>query len=157
MLEQIVLPKLQADVELWNPLTDPTPIHAWLHPWLPPLGNRLEIVYPTIRNKLANALNNWHPSDRSAKLILLPWKDVFTRGSMQAFLVRNIVPKLESAISGLVINPHNQDLSVWRSVMEWNDMLSPPQMADILAKQFFPRWLQVREKYLYFCTDNHRV
>ena len=64
VLEQIVLPKLQADVELWNPLTDPTPIHAWLHPWLPPLGGRLEIVYPTIRNKLAKALTNWHPSDR---------------------------------------------------------------------------------------------
>jgi len=148
VLEQIVLPKLQAEVEVWNPLTDSTPIHAWLHPWLPPLGNRLEIVYPTIRNKLANALNNWHPSDRSAKLILLPWKDVFTRGSMQAFLVRNIVPKLESSISGLVINPHNQNLDLWRSVIEWDDFLPPPQLADILAKNFFPRWLQVLAAWL---------
>ena len=52
---------VQAEVEVWNPLTDMTPIHTWLHPWLPPLGNRLEIVYPPIRNKLAAALANWHP------------------------------------------------------------------------------------------------
>ena len=49
---------------MWNPVQDTTPIHTWLHPWLPPLGNRLEIVYPTIRNKLATALANWHPTDR---------------------------------------------------------------------------------------------
>ena len=74
-------------MELWKPLTDSTSIHSWL----PPLGNRLEIFYPTIRNKLANDLNSWHPNDRSAKLILLPWKYVFTRGSMQVsqFLFEN--------------------------------------------------------------------
>ena len=37
---------------MWNPLTDTTPIHTWLHPWLPPLGNRLDIVYPTIRFRM---------------------------------------------------------------------------------------------------------
>ena len=78
-LDQLVLPKLQNDVELWNPLTDSVPLHSWLHPWLPFLGQQLEIVYPTIRNKLASALNAWHPSDRSAKLILMPWKDVFSK------------------------------------------------------------------------------
>jgi hypothetical protein len=52
---------IKAEVEVWNPLTDLTPIHTWLHPWLPPLGNRLEIVYPPIRNKLAAALASWHP------------------------------------------------------------------------------------------------
>lgn len=77
--ENIVLPKLQTEVELWDPLTDRVPLHAWLHPWLPRLGSQLEIVYPTIRNKLAFALNAWHPSDRSAKLILMPWMDVFSK------------------------------------------------------------------------------
>lgn len=85
-------------VENWNPLTDTVPIHSWIHPWLPLMQARLEPLYSPIRNKLANALQKWHPSDSSAKLILQPWKDVFTPGSWEAFMVKNIVPKLgESA------------------------------------------------------------
>lgn len=81
-------------VESWNPLTDTVPIHSWIHPWLPLMQARLEPLYSPIRNKLANALQKWHPSDASAKLILQPWKDVFTPGSWEAFMVKNIVPKL---------------------------------------------------------------
>ena len=71
--DQIVLPRLQTDVDQWNPLTDPVPIHSWRHPWLELLGSQLDVVYPTIKHKLASALKNWHPSDKSARLILLPY------------------------------------------------------------------------------------
>jgi len=148
VLQQLVLIRLQAEVEMWNPLTDTTPIHTWLHPWLPPLGNRLDIVYPPIRQKLASALANWHPSDRSAKMILLPWKDVFTRGAMQAFLLKNIVPKLEAALLHLQINPVNQDLTLWHAVCDWMDLIPAPTVADLMALNFFPRWLQVLAAWL---------
>lgn len=78
----------------WNPLTDTVPIHSWIHPWLLLLQGRLEPLYPPIRSKLANALQRWHPSDTSARLILQPWKDVFTPGAWEAFMVKNIIPKL---------------------------------------------------------------
>lgn len=81
-------------VDNWNPLTDTVPIHSWIHPWLPQMHMRLEPLYPPIRNKLANALQRWHPSDASARLILQPWKDVFTPGAWEAFMVKNIIPKL---------------------------------------------------------------
>lgn len=81
-------------MESWNPLTDTVPIHSWVHPWLPLMQARLEPLYSPIRSKLASALQKWHPSDSSAKLILQPWKDVFTPGSWEAFMVKNIVPKL---------------------------------------------------------------
>eukprot|EP00090_Calanus_glacialis_P026300 TRINITY_DN41326_c0_g1_i1.p1 TRINITY_DN41326_c0_g1~~TRINITY_DN41326_c0_g1_i1.p1 ORF type:complete len:713 (+),score=291.77 TRINITY_DN41326_c0_g1_i1:106-2244(+) len=148
VLEQLVLARLQAEVEVWDPLTDTTPIHTWLHPWLPPLGDRLECVFPTIRNKLSSALSSWHPTDRSAKLILLPWQEVFSRGSMCAFLTKNIVPKLEQALATLPITPHNQDLTLWRAVTDWSDLLPPPQLAQMLAQSFFPRWLQVLAGWL---------
>lgn len=38
ILDQLVNPKLQMEVDRWNPLTDTVPIHAWLHPWLPLMG-----------------------------------------------------------------------------------------------------------------------
>lgn len=86
-------------VDNWNPLTDTVPIHSWIHPWLPQMQMRLEPLYPPIRNKLANALQRWHPSDASARLILQPWKDVFTPGAWEAFMVKNIVPKLGVCLS----------------------------------------------------------
>ena len=110
ILEQIVLPRLQAEVENWNPLTDTMPIHAWLHPWLPLMEKRLEPLWAPIRNKLANALRNWHPSDPSAKLILQPWLQVWTGGQVDSFLVKNIVPKLGLCLQEFIINPHQQHL-----------------------------------------------
>lgn len=65
---------------------------------------RLEPLYPPIRNKLANALQRWHPSDASARLILQPWKDVFTPGAWEAFMVKNIVPKLGVCLGQLANN-----------------------------------------------------
>ncbi len=38
ILDQLVLPRLQSEVETWDPTTDPYPIHAWVHPWLPLMG-----------------------------------------------------------------------------------------------------------------------
>ncbi|PFX30515.1 Tuftelin-interacting protein 11 [Stylophora pistillata] len=71
--QQLILPRLQVEVDAWNPLTDTVPVHAWIHPWLPLMGDRLEPLYAPIRFKLASALTNWHPSDPSAKMMLEPW------------------------------------------------------------------------------------
>ena len=49
LLHTLVLPKLKAEVEGWNPRVDPVPIHAWMHPWLPLAANELEELYPVIR------------------------------------------------------------------------------------------------------------
>ena len=66
-----------------------------------------EIFSSISRMKLATALTGWHPSDRSAKLILLPWKEVFPRGSLHAFVLKNIYPKLEQALQARVATLSN--------------------------------------------------
>ena len=38
ILDQLVLPKIQNEVEVWDPTTDVMPIHKWVHPWLPLMG-----------------------------------------------------------------------------------------------------------------------
>ena len=131
----------QAAVELWDPRSDPVPIHSWLHPWLPILRDQLEIVYPTIRNKLASALIAWHPSDRSAKLILEPWEDIFDKSSMYSFILKNILPKLEQTMAmELIINPMQQNLDPFHWVMDWQDFLPTPAMINLLERHFFPKW-----------------
>ena len=51
----------------------------------------LDCFFPTIRKKLSLSLSYWHPTDRSAKLILLPWQEVFSCDLMCAFLTNSIV------------------------------------------------------------------
>jgi tuftelin-interacting protein 11 len=127
VLEQLIFPRLQDEVDAWNPLTDTVPIHSWLHPWLPLMGNfplesvsyltiflclgaMLEPLYGPIRHKLSNALMNWYPSDTSAKMILQPWLNVFSQAHMDGFLVKNILPKLSLCMLEFVINPQQQIL-----------------------------------------------
>ncbi|VDI18059.1 tuftelin-interacting protein 11 [Mytilus galloprovincialis] len=143
IIDQLVLPRILQEVENWNPLTDPVPLHSWLHPWLPLMGDKLEPCYPPIRHKLANALTNWHPSDSSAKVILQPWLKVFKPGHTEAFLVKHILPKLGMCMQELVINPHQQMLESWHWVMSWSDVLPIKHMVAMLERTFFPKWLQV--------------
>ncbi|XP_059618137.1 septin-interacting protein 1 [Phlebotomus argentipes] len=143
VLEQIVMPRLQSGVEAWDPLTDTLPIHAWIHPWTGLLGAKMEeSVYATIREKLASALISWTPHDRSARAMLLPWKGVFPDGDMQAFLLKSILPKLQTVLADYIVNPLQQDLEPWNQVWEWHELLSAVAMAQLLDKYFFPKWMQ---------------
>lgn len=38
ILQDMVLRRLQLQVDDWNPLTDRVPIHSWIHPWINFLG-----------------------------------------------------------------------------------------------------------------------
>ncbi|GAB6023942.1 Tuftelin-interacting protein 11 [Chamberlinius hualienensis] len=143
ILELVVLPRLQQEVDNWNPLTDHVPIDAWIHPWLSVMSNQLEILYPTIRHKLANGLTSWHPSDGSAKRILVPWKGIFPPGTLEAFLIKNVLPKLAFLLQQFVINPVQQHLEPWQWVMTWEDMIPVSSMVALLEKHFFPKWMQV--------------
>lgn len=113
LLEQVILPQINSEVLQWNPLTDTVPIHVWIHPWIPLMGQRLQdSVYPIIEDKLGTALTSWHPSDRSAKLMLRPWQPAMSPGAFAAFLHKYILPKLQVCLSSLHINPHQQHLGM---------------------------------------------
>ncbi|RWS09302.1 tuftelin-interacting protein 11-like protein [Dinothrombium tinctorium] len=149
IMEQIIIPRIELEVDAWNPLTDTVPVHSWVHPWLPLVEDAsLESVYIPIRHKLSNALTSWHPSDCSAKLILQPWKEVFSAGTWNTFLLQNIVPKLEIAMQTYDINPQAQRLDVWQWVMAWEEMLPSSVICSILEKYFLPKWLQVLYDWL---------
>ncbi|XP_071831039.1 tuftelin-interacting protein 11-like [Apostichopus japonicus] len=148
IFDQLIMPRLVKEVEDWDPLTDVVPIHSWIHPWLPLLGDKLEPVYAPIRQKFGNALTGWHPSDSSAKTILTPWKAVFSQGTMDAFILRNIVPKLAICLQEFSINPYQQHLQPFHWVMAWDEFLPTPVMVTLFEKNFFPKWIQVLISWL---------
>ena len=120
LLHTLVLPKLKAEVDGWNPRVDHVPIHSWLHLWLPLAANDMEELYPVIRYKIGMALSEWHPSDSSALNILKPWAGVFKEQHMDALLARCVLPKLALTLRELPINPANQNLDPFHWVFKLN-------------------------------------
>ena len=57
ILDHIVIPKLTTTVDSWDPHRGTMPIHAWLHPWLPLLGQCMDPLYPTSFYNLGNVLH----------------------------------------------------------------------------------------------------
>nr|XP_014086268.1 septin-interacting protein 1 [Bactrocera oleae] len=144
VLEQLVLPQLSNGVRDWDPLTDTVPIHIWILPWNNILGYKMEeFIFPTIREKLAAALQAWMPQDRSARAMLTPWKGAFNDVEMQRFLSQHIIPKLQLVLNEFIINPLQQQLELWNQVWEWHELVPTQQMAELLDKYFFPKWMQV--------------
>ncbi|KAI0983954.1 hypothetical protein GJ496_003355 [Pomphorhynchus laevis] len=155
---QLIIPKLQYELDSWNPLSDTVPVHAWIHPWLPVLDSDVfETLLIIIRQKLAVALQKWHPSDTSAMLILRPWQDVFSSGVWHAFMCESIVPKLESAMCAFVINPSNQDISQWNWIMSWYGIVADQSLIQILENHFFPKFLQILRTWLANNADYSEV
>ena len=84
------MPKLITIIDTWDPHRETLPIHAWLHPWLPMLGQCMEPLYTTLHYKLGNILHAWHSSDASTYAILSPWKIVFDLASWEQLIAHFI-------------------------------------------------------------------
>lgn len=139
-LEQVLIHRIKAQVDEWDPVTDTIPIESWLLPWHSTMGDRLLNTYSTLRQKLSKGLRGWMPPDRSALEIIRPWKNIFSSSTMHAFVSMNIVPKLESALWTIDISTTKEFDELF--LFDWLDVVSVDVISHLLVKHFFPRYYE---------------
>ncbi len=148
---ETVLPKLEYSVKQWDARKRdlPTNVHKWILPWRQFLGSKLGILFPLLRRKMASALTGWSPPDPSALASLSPWLGVFDSRSMEALLSGSILPKLVHVLRDeLVIDPSEQDLGHFKSVMDWKNILPHVYLASLFEGEFFGKWVAALHYWL---------
>ncbi|KAF9216767.1 hypothetical protein BGZ59_008152 [Podila verticillata] len=144
IITQLVMPKLQKEVEQWSP-RDSLMLHTWVHPWLPVIGEaRLEQeLFGDIRRKLASGLTAWTVLDPSALRVLEPWRSVFDPTDMELLLLKSVLPKLVEGMQQFEINPRDQKVELLQAVLPWYHFFTGTTFSALLVNEFFPKWHQV--------------
>ncbi|KAK7202964.1 GC-rich sequence DNA-binding factor-like protein-domain-containing protein [Myxozyma melibiosi] len=142
LIEQIVLPRLRAAVEAWNPKrinqTEPLP-HVWIFPWMPFLKQNLDGLVADVRVKLGSVLRGWDVS-KGVVEGLSAWKEVIGK-DLDALLVRHIYPKLAGLlVSEFEVNPADQEMGPLLTVFKWRRLFRTRTFSTLLLDEFFPKW-----------------
>lgn len=149
--EDMIFLEMSRLFEIWDPRTDTMPVHLWIHPWLPLVD--LSSLWPVLTRKLKIALQDWHPQDPSAKIVLEPWKDVLG-DEWDKIMIRSILPKLLYVLREMPLHPSVQDSEpiVW--VMEWQDLIPKKQFETALRTELLGRFKDVISKFLTEAEEN---
>ncbi|KAG0210119.1 hypothetical protein BGX28_009660 [Mortierella sp. GBA30] len=144
IITQLILPKLQKEVDQWSPRNS-LMLHTWIHPWLPVLGQaRLDQeLFGDIRRKLAAGLAAWNVLDPSGLHVLEPWKGVFEDADMELLLLKSVLPKLVEGLQLLEVNPRDQKIELLQAVLPWHHFFPSTTFSSLFVNEFFPKWHQV--------------
>eukprot|EP00462_Mataza_sp_D1_P008843 CAMPEP_0175165914 /NCGR_PEP_ID=MMETSP0087-20121206/27379_1 /TAXON_ID=136419 /ORGANISM="Unknown Unknown, Strain D1" /LENGTH=871 /DNA_ID=CAMNT_0016455401 /DNA_START=6 /DNA_END=2621 /DNA_ORIENTATION=+ len=165
---QLVVPKLKAEVDSWNPRA--SLVHPWLKPWCDsslspspssssssssspdhPLLPRqlLHPIFAVVCQKLGLVLQAWHPSDGSALQVITPWLGVFPQPDMEALLARAILPRLHAVLrTEFQVHPHQQRFEPFQWVMAWVGAIPGRVLVQLLRLDFFPKWFAALAAWL---------
>jgi hypothetical protein len=100
-----------------------------------------------------------HHGHRAPKQQLLAAPaQVFESKEWDALMGRSILPKLAWALDNrFAVNPIQQDLTAWNSVMAWSGVMTNALLAGLLESRFFPKWHAVLHIWLSNMPDYDEV
>ncbi|KAJ3049222.1 hypothetical protein HDU99_008958, partial [Rhizoclosmatium hyalinum] len=161
IINQLVLPKLLAAIDEWDPrsVLKPSAIlpHQWLFPWLPVLGTRfMTTICEPVKHKLAIFFKDWHPLERYEQWedwqpstsiglrVLEPWKDVFSTKVFDGLVNRVVLPRLVEVLRNeFFVNPAQQINTPLEACFEWRSVFAKGVFQHLIETEFFGKWAQV--------------
>ncbi|WWD21052.1 hypothetical protein CI109_105533 [Kwoniella shandongensis] len=150
VLDQLILPKVKAAVEQWDPRKhksdkNPKSLASIVFPWLPLLGERVEEVLEGAKRRIRSILRSWVVKDGVPEELARWRKDVYSSSEWDKLIIQYVLPKLGVCLrDDFTINPRKQDmvpLEDW--VMPWHKLLRASMFSHLLEAEFFPKWLDI--------------
>ena len=159
VLNQLVVQKLSAAVQSWNPRTSFKKRHAaqlphiWLFPWLQYLSEHhtdpksSSGLLAEVKRKFRVALDTWDLS-RGVMPGLEQWREVL-RGELDNVLIRHLLPRLSYLLrTEFEVNPADQKLEPLEQILAWKSFFRAKDIGLLLKAEFFPKWLSILHSWL---------
>ncbi|WWC64165.1 uncharacterized protein I303_106773 [Kwoniella dejecticola CBS 10117] len=150
VLDQLVLPKVKAAIEQWDPRRakhskQPTSLASIVFPWLPLLGDRGDDMLDGAKRRIRSVLRNWVVKDGIPDEFIKWRKDVFSSNEWDKIIIQYVLPKLGVCLrDDFSINPRKQDLVPLEDwIMPWHKLLRSSMFSHLLEVEFFPKWLDI--------------
>uniref|UniRef100_A0A0K0ER21 G-patch domain-containing protein n=1 Tax=Strongyloides stercoralis TaxID=6248 RepID=A0A0K0ER21_STRER len=134
---RFIVPKIESEIESWDPIKDRLPIHKWFIPIHEVMSKHLKHIHYMIRNKIAKGLQLWEGKDLSPLRFLKIWKNIFSSKSFMDFIRKNIIPKLHDYLSNISFSL-DFDFSELKQFFQWESIISRSDMINLFVNSFFP-------------------
>ncbi|KIS00067.1 tuftelin-interacting protein 11 [Cryptococcus deuterogattii 2001/935-1] len=150
ILDQLVLPKVKAAIEQWNPKRNkrerhPKSLASIVFPWLPLLGERIDEIMDLSKRRIRHVMRNWVVKDGVPEELRRWRKDVYSSNEWDKLIIQFVLPKLGLCLrEDFTVNPRKQDmvpLQDW--VLPWHTLIRQSMFSHLLEVEFFPKWLDV--------------
>ncbi|WVF65686.1 hypothetical protein IAT40_000417 [Kwoniella sp. CBS 6097] len=150
VLDQLILPKVKAAIEMWDPRKakmskSSRSLASIVFPWLPLLGERSEEILDGAKRRIRSVLRNWVVKDGVPEELGRWKKDVYSSSEWDKLIIQFVLPKLGVCLrDDFAINPRKQDmvpLQDW--IMPWHTLLRSSMFSHLLEVEFFPKWLDI--------------
>ncbi|WVR09168.1 hypothetical protein IAU60_006230 [Kwoniella sp. DSM 27419] len=149
VLDQLVLPKVKAAIEKWDPRRNKhgkqQSLASIVFPWLPLLGERAEEILEGAKRRIRSVLRKWVVKDGVPEELGRWRKDVYSSREWDQLIIDFVLRKLGASLrEDFTINPRKQDmvpLSDW--VLPWHTLIRSSTFSSLLEANFFPKWLDI--------------
>lgn len=163
IMDQLVVPKLRAALQSWDPrkrshhhkhvsIKYAQP-HTWLFPWLPYIPpHQLDPENPDglvtdLKRRLRQVLDGWDVTSGALSGVL-DLREMLS-SELDHVLVRHMLPKLAQHLSqNFDVDPSDQDMTALENVFQWLDYFKPEVFVRLLSAEFFPKWLSTLHLWL---------